>query len=130
MGGDDAARPRTAETVCSLLGVLPIGADRSEADHGQGWRVAPSRATRAQRAPLTVILLGSRLGLRGGWPFSAEAGSAGVAGAQPVTGDARGSARAAARRVPQVQRRSCQPGCRETPAGASRPPPERARPLP
>ncbi len=31
-------------------------------------------------------------------------------GGQPVTGGARGSARAAARRVPQVQRRSCQLG--------------------
>ena len=44
-------------------------------------------------------------------------------GGQPVTGGTRGCAWAAARRVPQVQTRSCQSGCGESPAGAWRPHP-------
>ncbi len=52
--------------------------------------------------------------------------SAGRDGGQPVTGAVGGIARAASRRVPQVQRRSCQPGCGEYPAGPSRPRPPSA----
>jgi hypothetical protein len=81
--------------------------------------------TRAQRAPFTVILPGSRLECRDGRPRAAAVG--GRDGCQRVTGGSRGNARAAARRVPQVQRRSCQPDRGQRPASASRPP-RRARP--
>jgi hypothetical protein len=47
--------------VRPFLAIVLIGADRSEEDHSQWWRVVPSRATRAQRAPLTVIFVGSTL---------------------------------------------------------------------
>ncbi len=51
-------------------------------------------------------------------------------GGQPVTGGARGSARAAARRVPQVQRRSCQLGDARVPRARRARPAECARPSP
>jgi hypothetical protein len=76
-------------------------------------------ATRAQRAPLTLTLPGSRLGAR---RMAVPAGGVGGrVGGQPVTGGAESNARVAARRVPQVQRRSCQGDRSESP--------ERAAPL-
>jgi integrase len=57
--------------------------------------------------------------------FPARARSAGVTAASG-DGQCRGRARAAARRAPQVLRRSCQSDGGESPAGASRPSPQRA----
>src|SRR5258708_34318372 len=89
--------------------MLPLAPGNRTSRHAEGWRRAPvarlterrkanfvalpSRATRAQRAPLTVILPGSRLERREmAVPRAGEAD--GRDGGQPVTGGARGSARA------------------------------------
>src|SRR5262245_42638231 len=49
------------------LAITPVGAKMTDKDHGQGWRVALSRATRATRAPFTMIFARLKTRTAAGW---------------------------------------------------------------
>jgi hypothetical protein len=100
---------------------------RTGEDHSPGSALAQQATRRPQAAaPLTVILLGSRLERREDGRLRAGA-IGGRDGGQPVTGSARGHARAAARRAPAgAKAEAASPVTCES-RGRLRPPAERGR---
>lgn len=99
-GGPPSLAP-CAQTQSRLI--LPIGADCSEEDQGQGLAERVPVGTAPQVPPLTVILRGFTIVRRedGAYLLAPVAGLAGVPSGLLVTGRFRGSASSAARRARQ-----------------------------